>query len=187
MALESQPSSLAKSIEGSESVVIPVSSLARIPQSALRPSLEGMPRKNPLYSAIQATPTRKAGSVSIQKGGLLNAPEQDYNEYLASSPLHARRSSAQLFTAVPDSAAKGLSNLLPHGVQETPVKRRQELMFDHSHSVLSGPGSDKENDNDIIEREKTLEGNSSQETGMREDNIYKSLGWDDADDIDDLA
>jgi len=28
---------------------------------------------------------------------------------------------------------------------------------------------------------------SSQETGRSEDNIYKSLGWDDADDIDDLA
>jgi hypothetical protein len=58
-------------------------------------------------------------------------------------------------------------------------------MFDHSHPGLSGPGSDKENDR--AERREMLVATSSQETGRSEDNIYKSLGWDDADDIDDLA
>lgn len=113
------------------------------------------------------------------------APEHDYNGYLPSSPLHVRRSSAQLFTAVPDSAAKGLTRVPSHGIQETPVKRRQVLILDHSHPELSGLGSDKEND--IIGERKTLMITSSQETGRTEENIYKSLGWDDADDIDDLA
>jgi hypothetical protein len=57
-------------------------------------------------------------------------------------------------------------------------------MFDHSHPEL-GPGSDKENNK--MEREKTSISNSSQEFGRREENIYKALGWEDADDIDDLA
>jgi len=191
MCPESQPSSLAKSIESSQSAIIPVSSLPRIPQSALRPSYEGMAKKNPLYSAVQATPTRKAAPRSTQRGGLLSAPEHDYTGYLPSSPLHVRRSSAQLFTAAPDPNAKELSTYSFHGIQETPVKRRQEMMFDHSHPGLSGPGSDKENDEierSEIEKRKTLMTALSQETGRTEENIYKSLGWDDADDdIDDLA
>jgi DNA replication regulator SLD3 len=187
MAPESQSSTLAKSIEGFDSAVIPVSSLPRIPQSALRPSYEeGLPNKDPLYSAIEATPTRKISMGSSQRGALLNAPEHDYNAYLPSSPLHVRRSSAQLFTAAPDSTAKRLSAGSLYGVQETPVKRRPEIMFDHSHPGLSGPGSDKENDR--IERRNTLIATSSQETGRMDENIYKALGWDDeADDIDDLA
>ncbi|KAE9376907.1 hypothetical protein N431DRAFT_480052 [Stipitochalara longipes BDJ] len=186
MAPESLPSSLAKSIEGSGSAVIPVSSLPRIPQSALRPSYEGILKNNPLYSAIEATPTRKAATGSCQRGGFLSAPEHDYNAYLPSSPLHVRRSSAQLFTNVPDSTVKRVSTASSYGVQETPVKRRQEIMFDHGHPGLFGAGNDKEND--IIERKKTLMATSSQEMGRTEENIYKSLGWDDdADDIDDLA
>jgi hypothetical protein len=185
MVLESQPASLARSIEGSEPAVIPVSSLPRIPQSALRLSFEGVPKKNPLYTAVQATPSRKAGSGSSRKGGLLSASEPDYNGYLASSPLHVRRSSAQLFTAASDSTAKGLPEFQSHGIQETPVKRRNEIMFDHSHFVVTGPGSDKENEDDIIGRGKILVDNPSQESGTGEESIYKSLGWDDADDIDD--
>jgi hypothetical protein len=84
----------------------------------------------------------------------LSAPEPDYNGGLAFSPLHVRRSSAQLFTAASDSTAKGLSEFQSHGIQETPVKRRKELMFDHSHPVVTGPGSDKENEDDIVGRGK---------------------------------
>jgi len=186
MAFESQPSSLAKSIEEFGPAVVPGSSLPRIPQSALRLAHEGMPKKNPLYSAIEATPTRKLASCSSQRGALLSAPEHDHNAYLPSSPLHVRRSSALLFTAVSDSAAKRASTVSSYGVQETPVKRRQEITLDHSHPRLSEPGSDKENNR--IERRKTLVGTSSQETGRTDENIYKSLGWDDdADDLDDLA
>ena len=87
---------------------------------------------------------------------------------------------------MPDSAAKRGSAALSYGVQETPVKRRQEIMFEHSHPRLSGPGSDKENDG--IGERKTLVTTSSQVTGRTDENIYKSLGWDDdADDLDDLA
>jgi DNA replication regulator SLD3 len=183
VAPESQPSSLAKSIESSESAVIPVSSLPRIPQPVSRPSYEGMPRTNSLYSAIQATPTRKAApSLPQSRGGLLSAPNHEYNTYLRSSPLHVRRSNAQLFTAVPDSAVKGLSGFAIHGIQETPMKRRQETTLDHRLPESSASGSDKENDR--IERGKMAMASSSQETGGKEENIYKSLGWDDADDID---
>ena len=188
MAPESHPSSLARSIEGSESAVIPVSSLPRIPQSALRPSFEGVPKKNPLYTAVQATPTRKAGFASSRKGGLLSAPEHDCNGYLASSPLHVRRSSAQLFTTASDSTAKGLSEFQSHGIQETPVKRKEEIIYDHSHPVVIGPCSDKENEDDILGRGKALVDSPGQEFGRGEESIYKSLGWDDdVDDIDDLV
>jgi DNA replication regulator SLD3 len=185
MAPESQPPSLAKSIEGSEFGVIPVSSLPRIPQSVSRPSYEGMPKMNPHFSATQATPTRKAACFSQARGGLLNAPEHDYHAYLPSSPLHVRRSSAQLFPAVPESAAKGISASSSYGIQETPLKRRQEIMFNHSHPGLLGSGSDKENHRK--EKGEIIMRNSSQETGRKEENIYQSLGWDDADDIDDLS
>jgi hypothetical protein len=185
MAPDFQPSSLAKSIE-SELAIIPVSSLPRIPQSTMRPSFEGMPKMNPLYSATQATPTRKATPGFLQtRGDLSSAPEQDYHEYLPSSPLHVRRSSAQLFPAVPGSAAKGLSAFLSYGVQETPVKPRQEIVFDHSHPGLPWSGNDKENNR---KKEGGMEmGTSSQDMEKKEENIYKSLGWDDADDIDGLA
>jgi hypothetical protein len=145
-----------------------------------------MPKTNPLYAAIQATPTRKVVSSSSQLGGyLLSVPGHDTNAYLPSSPLHVRRSSAQLFTAIPDSAAKGLSSFSSYGIQETPMKRRQETTVDHSHPGLSGSASDKENDG--IETKEGMIASSSQESGRKEDDIYKSLGWDDPDDIDDLA
>jgi DNA replication regulator SLD3 len=86
---------------------------------------------------------------------------------------------------VPDSAAKGEFIFPSHGIQETPVKQRQEMMFDHSHPVLLGPGNDKENDR--VERKKMLMAAPNQDTGRSEENIYKSLGWDEADDIDDLV
>lgn len=117
----------------------------------------------------------------------MSASEPDYYGHLAFSPLHVRRSSAQLFTAASDSTGKGLSEFKSHSVQETPVKRRNEIMFDHSHPVATGSSSDKENGDDIIGRGKTLVDNPSQESGGGEENIYKSLGWDDADDIDDLV
>ena len=118
----------------------------------------------------------------------MSAPEPDCNGYLASSPLHVRRSSAQLFTAASDSTTKELYEFQSHGIQETPVKRRKEIIFDHSHPMVIGPGSDKENEDYIIRRGKTLVENPSQEFGRGEESIYKSLGWeDDADDIDDLV
>jgi len=68
------------------------------------------------------------------------------------------------------------------------VKRKEEIIYDHSHPVVIGPGSDKENEDDILGRGKALVDSPGQEFGRGEESIYKSLGWDDdANDIDDLV
>jgi len=183
MLSESKSSDVSKPATDLEIAFVPHSSLPRIPQSTSRPSREGVVNRNPLFSSVQATPTRKAANNVSRSRGLLSVGEVDYGGCPPSSPLHVRRSSAQLFTAVPDSATKIPSSF--SGVQETPVKTKQTTNLYHNHPVEPGPSSDKENE---------LRGGSGLGVGVKErtkrrseESIYKSLGWDDADDLDDMA
>ena len=160
---------------------IPSSSLPVVPQSVARPSWEGLP-KNPLLSALHATPTRKTTSQSQPSSRLLGLPAVDYGGYLPSSPLQPRRS-GQLFATVLDSAVKDTPGpATSRGIQETPIKKRAGTTV-HGHPALNSR-SDKENDGGE---------NKVSNVGMKtmgssqEESIYKSLGWDDADDLDELS
>lgn len=161
---------------------IPPSSLPRIPQSVVRPSHERQV-DNPLLSSFQATPSRKYVSASSRRSnGLLDAGTADHGGYLPPSPLQQRRSSTQIFSVVPESAVKIPSNsTLDQGVQDTPVKRRPNIATTHGHPNMTNSGSNKENAR-VLTKE-----NVQEEKLEKEDSIYKSLGWDDADDIDELG
>ncbi|KAH7383603.1 DNA replication regulator SLD3-domain-containing protein [Cadophora sp. MPI-SDFR-AT-0126] len=176
-AQQSQMSSLERMV--GEAAMIPASSAPRIPQSVSRSS--GGFQSNPLFSDVQATPTRKAVPAFPQR----STSAMNFGG-IPSSPLHVRRSSAQLFNAVPDSVVKNPSASLSYGIDDTPVKRRPASSLEHSHPMLASFGSDKENDqsgkkavDDVGLRRSLGEG--------KEESIYKALGWDDNDDIDDLA
>jgi DNA replication regulator SLD3 len=114
-------------------------------------------------------------SISQKMDGFLGVGPVDFSGFPPSSPLHVRRSSAQLFTALPDSAGETLAS--SNGIQETPVKRRP--LIGHSHPNVQGLNSDKEN--------QRVESNLQQFTRTHEESIYKSLGWDDADDLNGLV
>lgn len=101
----------------------------------------------------------------------------DYGGCFPSSPLHVRRSSAQLFLDVPESSV-GKPARGGAAIQETPMKARSEEVTKHSY-----PSSEKEN---------TREGDETriQDRPVHggQDSIYKTLGWDDVDDdLDDLT
>jgi DNA replication regulator SLD3 len=155
---------------------IPPSSLPRIPQSAIRE--EPVPR-NPLFSAVQETPTRALPRTRDFLGidGTPNAM------FTPSSPLHMRRSSAQLFATIPASSSK-----LTHGsrkpldVPETPVNKKSNVDAVHTHPFQS-PRLDQENKDE--EGTKSAVETTQKTTVVQEDSIYKSLGWED-DDVDDL-
>jgi DNA replication regulator SLD3 len=203
MHSESQHLSSAKTAHSIESSFVPASSLPSISQSTTCATHLLPPNENQMFASIQATPTRR--STSSRTGA-----ESSYGGFLPSSPLHVRRSSAQLFASVPESAHKvpsGISTLYgiqetpvkqrterildaepisiaftPQGVQETPVKKRVENVLGHSHPIMPNYGSDKENEKTILASVIRKE-----EVPLREESIYKSLGWDDDNDIDDLA
>ncbi|CZS90696.1 hypothetical protein WAI453_004013 [Rhynchosporium graminicola] len=174
---QSQISSLERMV--GEASMIPASSIPRIPQSASRSSGGGV-ETNPLFSHVQATPTRKAVPAFPRRF----MGESNLGE-VPSSPLHVRRSSAQLFPAVPESIAKNSATLLSFGVEDTPVKRKSAGSLEHGHPIKSSFSNDKENDRKITEITTNL---SLGFTEMgKNDSIYKALGWDDNDEIDDLA
>lgn len=185
---DSQNLRLPQIAQEEKSTVIPPSSLPRIPQSISRPSHERPSGGDPLLASIQATPTRKAvPALSQVEHSLTGANGLSHGAFPPSSPLHARRSSAQLFNVVPESAGKSSSSTASYGIQETPVKKRSETLLDHSHPSMPGPSCyNKENVG--IERGAVVNTGLSKINGTRkEESIYHSLGWDDADDIDDLA
>jgi len=176
-AQQSQMSSLDRMV--GEAAMIPASSVPRVPQSVSRSS--GGFQSNPLSLNIQATPTRK----SVPAFPKQSMSTMDIGG-IPSSPLHVRRSSAQLFSAVPDSAVKNPSTTLPYGIEDTPIKRRPASSLDHGHPPVASFGSDKENDH-LRKRapvDVSLQGGLG---AKKEESIYKALGWDDNDDIDDLA
>jgi hypothetical protein len=164
---------------------IPPSSVPGIPQSSL-PSQEKDSSRNPFLATVEATPTRKStcsNSLSLD----FNRSPTNRRDQSSSFKMHARRSSASLFASVPDSARKDQAQKILvtlsqiSDLPETPVKSRFHSPGTHCHPLEQVRESEKENDwgketkqfsNEIIEH-------------VQEDNIYKSLGWDD--DIDDLA
>ena len=180
----SQHPSLSEMVEEVQMAAIPPLSLPRIPQSIARPSREG-PIRNSLLSAVHVTPTRKSVSQASQPSStLLTVPPVDYGGYMPSSPLQPRRSSGQLFTVVPDSAVKMDSRpTMSRGIQETPVKKRPEAT-QVCGPVAPASGSDKENGNG---REIASIDGARQNVASSQEDIYKSLGWDDADDLDELS
>lgn len=160
--------------------MIPASSVPRVPASVARGSSGASQRRNPLLSSVQATPTRKAVPGFSQRSSMA-AFEHGFPP---SSPLHVRRSSAQLFTAVPESATRNPFAALP-GLEETPVKKRPESASEHSHPTIPSMGNDKENEK-LGATVGTVQPRQITQGATKDDSIYKSLGWDD-DDIDDLA
>ena len=159
---------------------IPSFSLPMVPQSVTRPSWEGLP-KPAVQSALHATPTRRTTSQSQPSSKYLGLPAVDYGGYLPSSPLQPRRS-GQLFATVLDSAVKNTPGpATSHGIQETPIKKRAGTSV-HGDPALKSR-SDKEND-----RGENKASNVGMKTmgSSQEESIYKSLGWDDADDLDEL-
>ena len=185
MYSQTQPPTLSDMVEEVEFAAVPSSSLPRIPQSVAKPSWEG-PTRNPLLSAVHATPPRESMSQSQPANQFLSVPAVDYGGYLSSSPLQSRRSSGQLFAAVPDSAVKTSSRpTMTCGIQETPVKKGAETTQLHGHPARTS-GSDKENRggrNKMV----TNVGMKGTIGSSQEESIYKSLGWDDADDLDELS
>lgn len=168
-----------------ERAAIPSSSLPVIPQSVARPTREG-PFRNPLLSAVQATPTRKSLPLSQPSKSLLGVPAFDYGGCLPSSPLQPRRSTGQLFAAVQDSVVKTVSFLsVSRGIQETPIKKKAGTTPVHSHPAVVTSSSDKENSRG--EKKATKVGMKATIESSQEESIYKSLGWDDADDFDELS
>ena len=101
----------------------------------------------------------------------------------ALSPLQLGRSSNQLFNLASETNAPP-SSWSSQGVQETPAKQKSEAMLVHSHPILSTPLSGKENMGSRGEVSNSLKAKFDQ---TKEDSIYKALGWDEADDVDDLA
>ena len=178
---ESQNSRVPMIVEDADWSAIPPSSLPRIPQSVTRPSRDEQ-TKNPLF-AIQATPTRKPTSTLTRGGNELLDVAAVQGGYHSLSPLQPGRSTAQLFNLDPETA--GLqSSWSSRGVQETPAKQKSDAMLVHSHPILSTPIFGKENMGSEGGPSCGLE-NALRKT--EDDSIYKALGWDDADDIDDLA
>ncbi|EKD15846.1 uncharacterized protein L3040_003297 [Drepanopeziza brunnea f. sp. 'multigermtubi'] len=167
---ESQQSSLERMV--GEVSVVPVSSAPRIPQSSSR-SAQGA------FPSVQATPSRKVVPA-------LPRPGKDMDSGgVPSSPLHFRRSSSQLFTAVPDSAYKDLNAVVSCGLNETPIKKRPVSSNEHSHLGLAGIDSEKENNQSTMRR--VISNECKEALGKdTDDSIYKALGWDD-NDLEDLA
>lgn len=155
--------------------------MPKIDQSVSRSS-GGMSSRNPFLSSVQATPTRKSAQAFPRLPGNFGG----FSEQVPpSSPLQGRRSSTQLFSAVPESAVKKPSDT--YGIVDTPIKG----MSGHGHPISlesnsSNNNNNKENLRQGNEVKKFLDQNDHNDV-TNEVSIYKSLGWDDADDIDELA
>jgi DNA replication regulator SLD3 len=168
--------------EEAEVNAAPSSSFSIVPQSVSRPSRENLQTKNPLFSSIQATPSRKTISNSSSLNGSFLAVSNSELPCFPPSPLHIRRSSAKLF-AVPDSVDKDLpTSWMSQGIQETPVKKRPDIKVLHSHPE---PVSDGNKENVEVKTRSITEDGSDMNGAGQEVSIYTSLGWDD--DIDELA
>jgi len=157
-----------------DSMIIPPSSLPKIPQSVSRSS-GGLSSRNPFLSSVQATPTRKSVPAFSKLSGNMGFFSGDCPP---SSPLHIRRSSAQLFNAVPDSAIKKPAGTILSGVADTPIKSTTG----HGHPVMLEIGSNKENLQQGSEVEKMFSQSKHDEV-TNEESIYKALGWDDIDEL----
>ncbi|KAG9238721.1 DNA replication regulator SLD3-domain-containing protein [Amylocarpus encephaloides] len=152
-----------------EMEMIPLSSIPRVQQSVSK----GSDIKNPLFSSLQATPTRRSSNSSFKD--FLDAGKGKQPVFQP-SPLHVRRTSAQLFRAVPDSAINEVSSSQTcPDIQDTPVKKGLGTALSHGHPALL----DKEN----VSENEVAQAFRGEKVTRQEDSIYKSLGWDDADDL----
>ncbi|PQE06339.1 hypothetical protein CJF32_00002060 [Rutstroemia sp. NJR-2017a WRK4] len=190
------PTSTPRKTEEQDLGFVAPSSISNIPQSTIRSSRD----YNPFNDLVQATPSRKSFSGPSRAKSNVPMYDDELGALPPSSPLQARRSSAQIFNSVPDSVIKRPSTAsaprgvletpvkrpstsgMHFGLEETPVKQSTELEFHHSHPPTVG--EDKENSRnmakapEVVKPFPTSRGNP--------DSIYAALGWDD-DDIDDLA
>ena len=136
----SQVPGLSRAIEPLDFGPVASSSASRVPQSSL-PSQGRKSQKNPFLSSIQATPTRK--TLSVPKPSEFGLSPLG-GGFPPSSPIHVRRTSAQLFPVVPESAVKATSKPLSFdSLQETPVKKRSDSHLQHSHPSLLASGDDR--------------------------------------------
>lgn len=120
----------------------------------------------------------------------------DYDGPPPSSPMQARRptSIGLDFERIPGSIVKApASRTLSEGLLETPMRKRTQ---DHAHpTAYTAPGHNKENSGmnafgmeDWAEPRSKAEGRGHASAfGMGSIDLYKSLGWDDTDEMDDLA
>jgi hypothetical protein len=157
---------------------IPPSSLPRIPQSVVR---EAAAQNNPLFSAVQETPTRALPRTR----DFLGIDRALQPRVLPPSSSHIRRSSAQLFSTVSDSGIKLAQDARTQlDVLETPIKKKPINDLAHGHPIES-PRFDQENKT-ILEAPNSVSETPKKVNMEQEGCIYKSLGWED-DDIDDLG
>jgi hypothetical protein len=73
-------------------------------------------------------------------------------------------------------------SFLDQGVQETPIKKGTGIT--PSYPRMADSGTEKENVKELCAEK---DGPAKNIGTSQEDSIYKSLGWDDADDFDELA
>ena len=89
------------------------------------------------------------------------------------------QSSTKLLTTTPESLSISQMRLSFNGIEETPIRKKPVLLY--NHPTATGSGRDRENER--------IQGGFDTKSLVtkHEESIYKSLGWDDADDVDDLA
>lgn len=172
--------------------VIPPSSAPRIPQSVIRPRAENLrdavqatpTRRSSIApdrmlttdfkASIHATPTRKSSLTHERSNGLLGVPRGAH--YENSSPLlqrHYAGAAQNNHGVIPDSAVKNNTASSSFIAHETPLKKKKSDLFSTSN---------KEN----AKSSRILETASTADEAKDED-IYKTLGWDNDDDDDELA
>ncbi|QSZ29086.1 hypothetical protein DSL72_003596 [Monilinia vaccinii-corymbosi] len=194
--------------------IVPPSSVSAIPQSTVRPSYDRDPFRDSIQvtpSRISFSSLPRPTNDPTNRD-----TDSDYGAMPPSSPLQMRRSSAQLFNSVPGSIVRrrpvsAVSRAvletpikrpspspLYNGVEETPLKEtplkekspKETLLgkigvwkFGHSHP--SDPSNqDQENIRDVPV---ALEKMKPTQVYKKEVSYYEALGWNDDDDIDDLA
>lgn len=150
-----------RNVEEIEFGVIPPSSASAIPQSILRPLYD----QDPFRDTIQMTPSRKSFSSLPRPTNNSGIYDTEYGVIPPSSPLQMRRSSAQLFSRIPDTVIKR-SVSAPRNILETPVQRSSPstLYSDIQETPLK----------ETILNETPLKGAIMKETPLRERTLMET-------------
>lgn len=167
--------------------VIPPSSIPRIPLSTARFPSTQESEKALLCEATPARPgtkvspaifrTPSSGQMKLSpciSNNFLGGGLQDRHG-LPQSPLQARQSGRRQYLDIPISFAQAVecTPSKPVTVHATPVKQGKLNFIAHSNPpdiVVEGAGADEIRDVDVPR-------------GKEDDSIYKSLGWDDYDEL----
>jgi hypothetical protein len=170
--------------------VIPLSSIPRVPLSATCGPRTQESEKTLLCEATPARPDTKISPAifgtpsTAQTNSPLRLPDmflgagsQNYRG-LPRSPLQTRHSARQQYLDIPNSFAQTVECTPSKdvAVHATPVKQGKLNFVAYSNSretIIEG--------GDIDETENT--GKSDTQRGREDDSIYKSLGWDDYDEL----